>query len=166
MKTTREWGEHFGILDPRVRKSVVKRKPLRTKEFQHHIDTMRVIVLDREEWYKSARASLGLPPTAKGLKGPEGVPCYGTFEAWESAVEDLQLVHDRLVAAGLSDIADKMPTYHINTMGPEVMFGKIALGRNHMETQQTYIPLVNRAREETVVATCTVGFVHCTTIQP
>jgi hypothetical protein len=166
MASTREFGELFGILDPRVRKNVRMRAQLRTTDFKHKLDTLQNIILDREDWYKEARLSLGLPAESKGLKGPEGVPCFGTFQAWQASADDLLEVHTRLEAAGLRDLAEHVPLDKANTMPVEHEFGNVGLGFNHMETQETFPPLLNKGRVETIVSTCSVGFSHCTSSQP
>jgi hypothetical protein len=166
IESTRQWGQVFGILDPRVRRNVDQRRLLRSTPFLEGVTTLQGIVADRTEWYAEARQSLGLPETAKGLKGPEGVPCFGTFEAWQTTFNELQDLHQRLVEAGLTEFADRLLLSRINTMPVEHTYGEVALGRNHSETQQTFLPLLNRGREEHVVSTCSPGFAHCTTTQP
>lgn len=166
MASTREFGQLVGILDPRVRKDLDQRSKLRSHDFLHRIDTFDNIIRDREDWYKEARECLGLPPTAKGLKGPEGVPCYGTFQAWQASADDLRHVHTCLVSAGLSELAANIPLEKPNTMPVEHEFGHNALGHSHMETQLSYLPILNRSREETIASTCSSGFAHCTDVQP
>ena len=165
-RSSREFGETVGILDQRIRKIADERQKLRKTDFVHGLDTLQIIVLDREDWYKETRSALGLPENAKGMKGPEGVPCFSTFDAWQSSIDDLRWVHESLKTAGLTDLAANLRLDKPNTMPVEHLFGHNAIGYSSMATQGSWLPVHNRSIEEAIVSSCDVGFAHCTTTQP
>jgi hypothetical protein len=166
MRTTREFAEVFGIMDPRTRTDKAARDSLRSVPFTHAVDTLQNIVLDRSDWYNEARKSLCLPSTAKGLKGPEGVPAFTTFAALECGVDDLRHTHNSLSKAGLQTHANSLRTHLVNDMNIEHRFGLIALGHDHMQSQQSFLPLLDRSREEMVASMCVNEFSHSTTLTP
>ena len=166
MSATREFAQLFGIIDPRSRNSQGVRDSLRRLDFEQAVDTMQEILKDRTQWYRSACAALGLPPDARGLKGPEGVPAFTTFLAVERGIDDLLHVHNSLARAGLTEHAKALRTRWVNTMNIEHRFGLLAQGHDHMHSQELFVPLLDRTLEEHVASMCTNEFAHCTNTNP
>lgn len=166
MRSTREFAEIFGILDPSVRKNTQLRKQLRKVDVLHALDTLDNIVGDREQWYKDTCIRLGFPVGYKSLQGPEGIPSYSTFRGWAAAAEDIRHVFNKLVSAGLEEHAHALLLHRVNQMDLEHRLGLLALGFDHTQTQQSWLPLLNRSSEEAVSSVCANTFAHCTTTQP
>lgn len=166
MRSTRQFGEVFGMLGSRERRSMPERAKARGLSWDNAIANLQSIVDDRSQWYHEARNRLGLPPEAKGLNGPEGVPSLATFAAWSSTLDEMKGLRTDLVAAGCADIVQKLKPHRPNQMDAEHMFSQSAKGYDHVQTQKTYVPQIDRMIEEHVVSRCDSGFSHVTNLEP
>ena len=162
-----KFAQAWGILDPREKNSMSDRERIRGIDFASGIRALEEIQEDRDEWYVEARERLQLPAIAVGMKGPEGVPCFLTYRAWRSNTSQVKKLEEFVRIAASPEHAKHVALSRLNSIPTEHLFGAVVnLDYQRTETMETYVPLVDRHRDEFLKSQCRNDFAHVTQVNP